>query len=716
MEPAAERLLNNLRSGNVASTRSWLSQLGVLLNAMRPVGKAEAFRILMSQSMYETSVTVANVPASMQSSTAMRGPRGGAQVRHNMVWFTYATRVDLANSGDDKTALLRALSREELTSMSADAFFRRFNVTKTGRIDKAKQPRVTRWPYMATAQKPLSSSSTHWRWLLWFLTRYVPWSCATHERVSAIPFFLARACHFDPTFALPAGFDAHVENDALSRDLWPRVFNLLLQHYPDANTVHERLLTRGRLLDDVGSMRRQRHAAQETALAGPAAAADGAEEAAVESTTTAAFAEMPFQADGSFERDVFAVPSHLVAKAADWEALLALTCLLQGMSSDDLHRLVTESRGFFPAVNANQPANPSLPDSVPVHDLDIEQQFAYDLLFTDLVRGRSPLPSTCAFAGFDIRALSGSAGSGKSQLVNKAHRALGDRVVCMAFTGTAAANIYGCTVHHYFGLDVGDDDDAFAASNKRVDGEALRKLCEKLGGVTHMVVDEMGMVPLQLFEVLMQALTASNRHQDIRICLVGDFSQLPPIPPRQLWRAQGFEHWLGAVISRSYRVANPEFAAVLEKLRSGTMDVAAYEYLKRNTFASEQQERLRGLLNAGTTHIVPTNEDVLKINVESVTRFASYPRRPVVLSTRKMGKSGKVKWPLAVGVPVVCLNNFARLQRRTRRHRVHCVCQTRRRGAATPAAFGARALCQCPRGRPIFGVCALSRSLRWRRV
>ena len=89
----ARRLLANLQSGNVQSQRAWLASMGSFLNAVRPAGKAEAFRNVMGGSYYDTSIVISSVPAAMQRVTAMRRGDGQVEVSHNSVWRQYALRV-----------------------------------------------------------------------------------------------------------------------------------------------------------------------------------------------------------------------------------------------------------------------------------------------------------------------------------------------------------------------------------------------------------------------------------------------------------------------------------------------------------------------------------------------------------------------------------------------------------------------------------------------
>ena len=72
-----------------------------------------------------------------------------------------------------------------------------------------------------------------------------------------------------------------------------------------------------------------------------------------------------------------------------------------------------------------------------------------------------------------------------------------------------------------------------------------------------------------------------------------------------------------------------------------------------------REARLQSLLLQGTPHIAPNSEEVVHVNAESVARFAANPRKPVVFNTIKTNSMGKVRVPLAVGIPVVFITNLS---------------------------------------------------------
>ena len=326
----------------------------------------------------------------------------------------------------------------------------------------------------------------------------MPWSCEENERVSAVRFFVRRAQELEPALQLTPECDVNNDNDPLSYVVWPLVFEVILRHFPAAHQQPTLVVQRGQLVESVGAQLRHRRAGVAQGLAGPAAAANTAENAAMQANV-AAFAELPHHNDAPQE-DAPAIPEVLFACSEDFAHLLALPCL-RSMPAPQLKRLIDVSKTFFTAMNGDQPANPPLPDNVVLFDLDAEQQNAYDLLFTDSILPHRPLPPGVDFAGFDIRVLLGSAGSGKSQIINKAHRELGQRLVCLAFTGAAVSNVFGCTLHSFFGFCACDDDDDDAARNqgglRALDGEPLLRLCEKLLSVTHIVIDEWACYPFR---------------------------------------------------------------------------------------------------------------------------------------------------------------------------------------------------------------------------
>lgn len=92
-------------------------------------------------------------------------------------------------------------------------------------------------------------------------------------------------------------------------------------------------------------------------------------------------------------------------------------------------------------------------------------------------------------------------------------------VLLSAPTGIASINIQGVTLHRLFGL--GTDVLSLATP------PTLTQTAETLKNADILVIDEISMCRLDVFEKVMKTLKLAN--PTIQVVLVGDFLQLPPV-------------------------------------------------------------------------------------------------------------------------------------------------------------------------------------------
>ena len=88
--------------------------------------------------------------------------------------------------------------------------------------------------------------------------------------------------------------------------------------------------------------------------------------------------------------------------------------------------------------------------------------------------------------------VSGTAGTGKSYLIQCLKQLLGDSLRVTAPTGVAAFNVDGYTLHSLLSLPVKGD-------FKELEGSRLQTTQESLAGVDYIIIDEMSMVGRKLF-------------------------------------------------------------------------------------------------------------------------------------------------------------------------------------------------------------------------
>ena len=88
--------------------------------------------------------------------------------------------------------------------------------------------------------------------------------------------------------------------------------------------------------------------------------------------------------------------------------------------------------------------------------------------------------------------ISGTAGTGKSYLIQCLKRLLGDRLRVTAPTGVAAFNVNGYTLHSLLSLPVKGD-------FKELEGSRLNSTQESMADIDYFIIDEMSMVGRKLF-------------------------------------------------------------------------------------------------------------------------------------------------------------------------------------------------------------------------
>ena len=122
--------------------------------------------------------------------------------------------------------------------------------------------------------------------------------------------------------------------------------------------------------------------------------------------------------------------------------------------------------------------------------------------------------------------VSGTAGTGKSYLIQCLKLLLKDRLCVAAPTGVAAFNVDGYTLHSLLSLPVKGD-------FKPLEGKRLQNVQETLASVEYIIIDEMSMVGRKMFGQVDRRLRQvyPNQSEELfggRSCLlIGDWGQLP---------------------------------------------------------------------------------------------------------------------------------------------------------------------------------------------
>lgn len=301
--------------------------------------------------------------------------------------------------------------------------------------------------------------------------------------------------------------------------------------------------------------------------------------------------------------------------------------------------------------------------------------------------------------------LGGPGGTGKSRVVNALRdffhiRSQARRFRLAAFTGVAARNIGGATLHSLLQMN---------ESGRRGGAKTQMDLSAMWEGVDYLFIDELSMLGCEMLHNVSVALTEATGHTaafgKLNVILAGDFAQLPPIGDTRLYkdintsaltasasnRAQG--KVLGRLLWLSFEKVvilhepmrqsgskNVNFVELLNRLRDGNCNEDDHEELSKRVL------RTRSLEKAGSEWqfapvIVTNNATRDEINRRASEAFARRTgkelhwyhaidthRKTTIKDSALIEKleeqhSGQTKHrlrtiPLVVGMPVAINQNF----------------------------------------------------------
>ena len=208
----------------------------------------------------------------------------------------------------------------------------------------------------------------------------------------------------------------------------------------------------------------------------------------------------------------------------------------------------------------------------------------------------------------------GTGGTGKTKLINDYLSSLppSERscTLVVAPTGLAASHIDGVTIHKAFGL-----------SNEVQTMEPLQNIPKSLAQLHRVIIDEVSMLRIDLFErivTILQQIEAQEQHH-IQLIVLGDFGQLEPVctkEDRELLRhrypngiyAFHSELWVKLdfqpiVLKYNFRQDDGELSQQLAALKYGSLDAVNWFNCHSSIFTDER-----------AVYICPKNEDVERYN------------------------------------------------------------------------------------------------------
>ena len=171
--------------------------------------------------------------------------------------------------------------------------------------------------------------------------------------------------------------------------------------------------------------------------------------------------------------------------------------------------------------------------------------------------------------------LTGGPGTGKSFLIRDYLDACPDKIPVVASTGIAAILIGGRTFHSFFGLGIMQGG-VEAVVKKALKNSRLRKRLKKS---ETLVIDEVSMLSTETLDCAERIACRVRKSKEpwggMRIIVVGDFAQLPPISrgPEKEWcflsKAWKRSRFKTVVLREVKRTEDADFLEVLEDIRWG---------------------------------------------------------------------------------------------------------------------------------------------------
>nr|XP_022307628.1 uncharacterized protein LOC111113627 [Crassostrea virginica] len=255
--------------------------------------------------------------------------------------------------------------------------------------------------------------------------------------------------------------------------------------------------------------------------------------------------------------------------------------------------------------------------------------------------------------------ITGGAGTGKSHVIKAFHyessRILskilsvpdGVSVVLGAFTGTAAFNIGGNTLHHLFSLPK-----FMPLPYEPLREQSLSEMRVQLGDLQVLIIDEISMVYKRLLyyvhERLVQIKKCKKPFGGITVIAVGDFYQLPPVKQRKderLYKENAqysVDYWIDLfkVVELTEIMRQREdvaFATSLNSLRNRLGD----QPMKRETTVMLNDCIRKGPEDA--LHVYATNEEVNEYNLTMLRKSCADLVEIDAQDFKKDSSSGNLK-------------------------------------------------------------------------
>lgn len=229
--------------------------------------------------------------------------------------------------------------------------------------------------------------------------------------------------------------------------------------------------------------------------------------------------------------------------------------------------------------------------------------------------------------------LTGSAGTGKTYVLNQYIKYLQERRVSVAVTastGIASTHMNGMTIHAWSGIGIKDH---LTLRNLQFLKEK-RYMRKKMEEVKVLIIDEISMLhqkQLNLVNEVLQFFKENNLpFGGVQVVFSGDFFQLPPIGQEYETSREKFSFmstsWVDAdlkvcYLTEQYRQSNNTLNRLLNEIRSGNIGQDTYDMVNEKV-----QQTMYSDVNR-FPQLYTHNADVDKINDKKLSEIESAPKK-----------------------------------------------------------------------------------------
>lgn len=228
----------------------------------------------------------------------------------------------------------------------------------------------------------------------------------------------------------------------------------------------------------------------------------------------------------------------------------------------------------------------------------------------------------------DLLFLTGEAGTGKSTVVQHARKMHPGALEITATTGVAAMNASGITINSFLGYGTNQELGYLHSS-----GRLVRRLQERCENITHLVLDEVSMQHANALGMLVDGIRKLNEEGreifdfrkdeytrvPLRLIVVGDFAQLPPVDPGSktppwAFNAECWKDFEIQKLTKVHRQTNPEFREAIQAARIGNGAKAV-------RLLQSCGVKFQPFLADGMITLFSTNAEVTSWNMEKFMRL-----------------------------------------------------------------------------------------------